>query len=231
MSWASYLWPRAERAARGRAARHRADGEISTANLRRNRLTRSEIESEMRLAGIAQLRDVAWAILEPRGKISFIQRSEARRRRRAAAAAEERRGRRRRLSRAQALASVSTMSSRWADELAFATDLARRAGALLTDSYERLERIDYKSKRDVVTNADYASERARDRRHQGPLPGRRDPGRGVRRARRRPARRRLATTGGPGSSTRSTARSTTRTASRTTASASAWWSTTGRRSA
>jgi myo-inositol-1(or 4)-monophosphatase len=51
------------------------------------------------------------------------------------------------------------MSSRWADELAFATDLARRAGALLLDSYERIERIDYKSKRDVVTNADYASER------------------------------------------------------------------------
>lgn len=51
------------------------------------------------------------------------------------------------------------MSSSWADELAFATDLAHRAGAILTDSYERIERIDYKSKRDVVTNADYASER------------------------------------------------------------------------
>ncbi len=51
------------------------------------------------------------------------------------------------------------MSSRWADELAFATDLARRAGQVLTDSYERIEHIDYKSKRDVVTNADYASER------------------------------------------------------------------------
>jgi len=51
------------------------------------------------------------------------------------------------------------MTSRWAEELDFATDLARRAGAILTDSYERLERIDYKSKRDVVTNADYASER------------------------------------------------------------------------
>ena len=51
------------------------------------------------------------------------------------------------------------MSSRWAEELAFATELARRAGATLMDSYERLERIDYKSKRDVVTNADYASER------------------------------------------------------------------------
>lgn len=50
------------------------------------------------------------------------------------------------------------MTSRWADELSFATDLARRAGAVLVDSYEQLERIDYKSKRDVVTNADYASE-------------------------------------------------------------------------
>jgi myo-inositol-1(or 4)-monophosphatase len=51
------------------------------------------------------------------------------------------------------------MSSRWTDELAFATDLARRAGRVLTDSYERIEHIDYKSKRDVVTDADYASER------------------------------------------------------------------------
>jgi myo-inositol-1(or 4)-monophosphatase len=50
------------------------------------------------------------------------------------------------------------VTTAWADELAFATDLARRAGSLLTGSYERLERIDYKSKRDVVTNADYASE-------------------------------------------------------------------------
>ena len=49
--------------------------------------------------------------------------------------------------------------SRWTDDLGFATDVARRAGALLTESYERLERIDYKSKRDVVTDADYASER------------------------------------------------------------------------
>lgn len=51
------------------------------------------------------------------------------------------------------------MTSRWADELAFTVDVARRAGALLIESYERLDRIDYKSKRDVVTNADYASER------------------------------------------------------------------------
>jgi myo-inositol-1(or 4)-monophosphatase len=51
------------------------------------------------------------------------------------------------------------MTSAWADELAFATDVARRAGAILLASYERVETIDYKSKRDVVTDADYASER------------------------------------------------------------------------
>lgn len=43
-------------------------------------------------------------------------------------------------------------------DLAFAVDLARRAGALLTASYERAMKVDRKSKRDVVTNIDYASE-------------------------------------------------------------------------
>lgn len=73
MSWASYLWPRAERLLEGEPRVIVRDGEIVSGNLRRNRLTRAEIESEMRLAGISRLQDVAWAILEPRGKISFIQ--------------------------------------------------------------------------------------------------------------------------------------------------------------
>ena len=50
-------------------------------------------------------------------------------------------------------------TSRWADDLAFATDVATRAGDLLRDTIGRVERIDYKSARDVVTDADYASER------------------------------------------------------------------------
>lgn len=77
MSWLSYLSPRAERLLEGEPRVIVRDGELLTANLKRNRLTLTEIESEMRLAGIARLDDVAWAILEPRGKISFIQRSEA----------------------------------------------------------------------------------------------------------------------------------------------------------
>jgi uncharacterized membrane protein YcaP (DUF421 family) len=76
MSWASYLWPWAERLLEGEPRVIVQDGKILTDNLRRNRLTASEIESEMRLAGIGHLRDVAWGILEPRGKISFIQRAE-----------------------------------------------------------------------------------------------------------------------------------------------------------
>ena len=51
------------------------------------------------------------------------------------------------------------MTSAWADELAFATDLAQQAGVILIDTYGRVATIDYKSKRDVVTDADYASER------------------------------------------------------------------------
>jgi myo-inositol-1(or 4)-monophosphatase len=44
------------------------------------------------------------------------------------------------------------------DDLAFAVALAARAGEILMDRYERLERITHKSARDVVTEADHMSE-------------------------------------------------------------------------
>ena len=44
------------------------------------------------------------------------------------------------------------------DDLALAVELADRAGDLLMAHYERLERIDYKGARDVVTEADHLSE-------------------------------------------------------------------------
>ncbi|HET7031413.1 MAG TPA: inositol monophosphatase family protein [Candidatus Limnocylindrales bacterium] len=53
---------------------------------------------------------------------------------------------------------VSSQPSAWAAELAFAAATARTAGAILMDRYERLERIDYKSATDVVTEADHLSE-------------------------------------------------------------------------
>ncbi|MFL5769593.1 MAG: inositol monophosphatase family protein [Chloroflexota bacterium] len=45
-----------------------------------------------------------------------------------------------------------------AADLAFATDIAREAGRILMDRYERIERIDYKSARDIVTEVDHLSE-------------------------------------------------------------------------
>lgn len=50
------------------------------------------------------------------------------------------------------------MPSSYAEELAFAVQLAGHAGELLTASYEGVTRVDRKSKRDVVTDVDYASE-------------------------------------------------------------------------
>ncbi len=53
---------------------------------------------------------------------------------------------------------VGAASTALGDELAFALDLGRRAGDILMDRYERLGQIDYKSARDVVTEADHLSE-------------------------------------------------------------------------
>lgn len=53
-------------------------GELIRDNLKRNRMTVSELESEMRLAGIGDRSDVAWGIIETNGKISFIRRDGSR---------------------------------------------------------------------------------------------------------------------------------------------------------
>ncbi len=52
----------------------------------------------------------------------------------------------------------SYADSRWAGELAFALDLAERAGGLLVDLQDRLVAIEHKSETDVVTEADHQSE-------------------------------------------------------------------------
>lgn len=76
LSWISYLSPRAERMLAGVPRVLIRNGEIIEPNMRRDRITRAELEIEMRLAGIARTGDVAWGILEPNGKISFIGRSD-----------------------------------------------------------------------------------------------------------------------------------------------------------
>ena len=72
LSWTTYLFPRAKDLLDGAPRVVVRDGEIVSENLRRDRLTRDEILSKMRLAGIGRMSDVAWAILEPQGKMSFI---------------------------------------------------------------------------------------------------------------------------------------------------------------
>ena len=77
MSWITYLSPRAQRLLEGEPRVLIRDGALIERNLIRDRMTRAEVESEMRLAGIARMTDVAWAILEPQGKISFIRKDDA----------------------------------------------------------------------------------------------------------------------------------------------------------
>ena len=76
LSWVTYLSRRAERFLDGEPNVIIRDGKLLHGNLRRDRITVAEIESEMRLAGIAHLRDVEWAIVEPKGRMSFIQRAQ-----------------------------------------------------------------------------------------------------------------------------------------------------------
>jgi len=53
---------------------------------------------------------------------------------------------------------VARRRGAFAADLSFAIDAAERAGAVLMDRYERLERIHHKSARDIVTEADHMSE-------------------------------------------------------------------------
>jgi uncharacterized membrane protein YcaP (DUF421 family) len=72
VNWVTYTWPRAERLLDGEPEVVVRDGEMLRKAMRRNRLSRSDVESEMRHAGIARLAEVAWGVLETDGKISFI---------------------------------------------------------------------------------------------------------------------------------------------------------------
>jgi len=56
------------------------------------------------------------------------------------------------------VAPVVAPGERFLVEATFAREVAVRAGELLMDRYERVERVDYKSARDVVTEVDHLSE-------------------------------------------------------------------------
>lgn len=77
LSWMSYKWRAAEKVLEGTPLVLVQNGKLLEKNLKEDRLTKAELESEMRNSGIAHIGDVAWAILEPQGKISFIGRQKS----------------------------------------------------------------------------------------------------------------------------------------------------------
>jgi uncharacterized membrane protein YcaP (DUF421 family) len=72
VSWLSFRSARVRLVTEGQPIVLVQDGELIEGNLRRERLTRSDIEEEARKQQIASLADVRWAILEKAGSISFI---------------------------------------------------------------------------------------------------------------------------------------------------------------
>jgi uncharacterized membrane protein YcaP (DUF421 family) len=73
VSWSSFRFRRLRPILAGEPIVLIENGEVIEANLRRQRLTVEEIESEARLEQIKSLGEVRWAILETNGRISFVE--------------------------------------------------------------------------------------------------------------------------------------------------------------
>jgi uncharacterized membrane protein YcaP (DUF421 family) len=74
VSWVSFRSRRLRLVTDGEPLVLVEDGEVIERNLRRERLTREDVEEEARQQEIASLSGVRWAILENGGQISFIPR-------------------------------------------------------------------------------------------------------------------------------------------------------------
>lgn len=71
-SWLSYRVRRLRPLLEGRPVVLVENGAPIDANLRRERITLEELAAQARLAQIASLGDVRWAVLETNGEISFV---------------------------------------------------------------------------------------------------------------------------------------------------------------
>ena len=71
-SWLSFRWRGARRVLEGEPIVLVQDGNVIEHNLKRERMTEDELTEEMRLNQIASLDEVAWAVLESSGQISFV---------------------------------------------------------------------------------------------------------------------------------------------------------------
>ena len=76
LGWVSYRSDTMRRLLEGQPRILIQDGKLLETVLQRDKITQAEVLSEMRLAGIAQLDEVQWGILEPNGKISFLKRGD-----------------------------------------------------------------------------------------------------------------------------------------------------------
>jgi uncharacterized membrane protein YcaP (DUF421 family) len=72
VSWVSYRSGRVRLVTEGESIILVDDGDVIERNLRRERLTRGDLEEEARRQQVASLRDIRWAILERDGSISVI---------------------------------------------------------------------------------------------------------------------------------------------------------------
>jgi len=73
VSWSSFRFRRLRPILAGEPIVLVEDGEVIERNLRRQRLTVEEVESEARIEQISSLEEVRWAILETNGRISFVE--------------------------------------------------------------------------------------------------------------------------------------------------------------
>jgi uncharacterized membrane protein YcaP (DUF421 family) len=75
VGWLSFRFARVRLITEGEPIILISDGQIVEANLRRERLTRNDLEEEARRQQLASLDQVRWAILEDGGSISIIPKS------------------------------------------------------------------------------------------------------------------------------------------------------------
>jgi uncharacterized membrane protein YcaP (DUF421 family) len=72
VSWVSYRSARVRLVTEGESIILVDDGDVIERNLRRERLTRGDLEEEARRQQVSSLSDIRWAILERDGSISVI---------------------------------------------------------------------------------------------------------------------------------------------------------------
>jgi uncharacterized membrane protein YcaP (DUF421 family) len=75
VSWVSFRFARARLVTEGEAIVLVQDGEVLERNLRRERITLSNVQQEARQQQVSSISDIRWAILESDGKISVIPKS------------------------------------------------------------------------------------------------------------------------------------------------------------